>query len=184
MESGTVCLIGFGWNDMNVTIRKAQESDRSVVAELFGEMLDFHSEREPHFTRTSSGHEIYGDGFVKHINEQSSMPLVAEVNGEVVGFALGILRKQPQVYVHRDYGEVNDMAVSATHRHHGIGQALFERLLEWFASQGVSRIEARVATSNEVSSRFWRKLGFEPYLETLVLTTSKHTTEGDGSRPA
>jgi hypothetical protein len=29
------------------------------------------------------------------------------------------------------------------------------------------RLEVRVATTNELSTAFWRKLGFEPYMESL-----------------
>jgi ribosomal protein S18 acetylase RimI-like enzyme len=156
---------------MRVTIRKARRSDRSAVAALFKEMFDFHGQRDAHFTRTESGHEVFGDWFIDQIGQESSMPLVAEVDGEVAGYALGILRKHPQVFLHRDYGEVNDIAVGAKFRRQGTGQALFARMSEWFTSHGITRIEARVATSNEVSSGFWRRLGFTPYLETLVLKT-------------
>jgi ribosomal protein S18 acetylase RimI-like enzyme len=154
---------------MKPTIREAKESDRAPVAELFKEMFDFHGRRNPHFTRTESGHNIFATWFVKQIEEDLSLPLVAEVGGEVVGYSLGIIRKYPSVFTQRDYGEVNDIAVTERCRRQGIGRLLFEETRAWFLSKGIRRIEARVATTNELSSAFWQKMGFRPYLETLVL---------------
>ena len=33
----------------------------------------------------------------------------------------------------------------------------------WFSQRGIDRIEARVAMRNEVSTEFWRKIGYESY---------------------
>lgn len=154
---------------MKPTIREAKESDRARVAELFKEMFDFHGQRDPHFTRTESGHNIFANWFVKQIEEDLSLPLVADVGGEVVGYSLGIIRKHPPVFTRRDYGEVNDIAVTERCRRQGIGQLLFEKTRAWFLYNGIHRIETRVATANELSLAFWQKMGFVPYVETLVL---------------
>jgi len=37
----------------------------------------------------------------------------------------------------------------------------------WFSQRGIDRIEARVAVRNEVSTQFWRKVGYQPYTETV-----------------
>jgi hypothetical protein len=36
-----------------------------------------------------------------------------------------------------------------------------------YDSRGIRRIEVRVAVTNGISTVFWRKMGFQPYLETL-----------------
>lgn len=158
---------------MNLIIRETRPSDRVAVAELFKEMFDFHRQRDPHFTRTDSAHQLFSSWFVKQIEEEGASALVAEVDGKVVGYALGIVRQHPPVFARRTYGEINDIAVSSEYRRRGVGQALFERLQQWFKSRGIERIETRVATSNEVSSTFWRKMGFKLYLETLVKEISE-----------
>jgi ribosomal protein S18 acetylase RimI-like enzyme len=158
---------------MNLIIRKTRQSDLVAVGELFKEMFDFHGQRDPHFTRTESAHQIFSHWFVKQTEEEGASALVAEIDGKVVGYALGIVRQHPRVFARRAYGEINDIAVSSAYQRCGIGQALFESLLEWFKSREIERIETKVATSNEVSSGFWRKMGFKPYLETLVKETSE-----------
>ena len=158
---------------MNLIIREARPSDRVGVGELFKEMFDFHGQRDPHFTRKESAHQIFSHWFVEQIEEKDASALVAEVDGKVVGYALGILRQHPRVFARRAYGEINDIAVSSEYQRCGIGQALFERLQQWFKSREIERLETRVAASNEVSSSFWRKMGFKPYLETLVKEKSE-----------
>ncbi len=49
----------------------------------------------------------------------------------------------------------------------GIGQAMFNQIREWCRGKEIQRIEARVAVTNEISMRFWRKVGLMPYLEIL-----------------
>lgn len=46
---------------------------------------------------------------------------------------------------------------------------LVEAAKGWFASRGLDRLEVRVATTNEVSTVFWRKMGFTAYLESMYL---------------
>ena len=164
---------------MDINIREVKHSDRRVVGELFKEMFDFHGQRDPHFTRTKSGHEIFSAWFVEQISREDSLPLVAEVEGKVVGYALGILRQHPPVFTRRAYGEINDIAVSSDYRRNGVGFALLRKLQDWFKSRNISRLEAKVAVSNKVSSGFWRKMAFRPYLETLVMETSEHADGGD-----
>lgn len=164
---------------MDINIREAKHSDREVVGELFKEMFDFHGKRDPHFTRTKLGHEIFSAWFVEQIDQEDSSPLVAEVDGKVVGYALGILRQHPPVFAKRAYGEINDIAVSSDYRRHGVGFGLLRKLQDWFKSRNISRFEAKVAVSNEVSSDFWRKMAFRPYFETLVMDTSEQSNGGD-----
>jgi GNAT superfamily N-acetyltransferase len=162
-----------GWS---VVIRQAVASDREAVGDLFKEMFDFHKERDPHFSRSNNGHEVFANWFVRQIAESESLPLVAEVEGEVVGYSLGIIRKHSPVFQRRNYGEINDIAVTERYRRLGIGQKFFGRTREWFHSRGIERIEVRVASTNEVSLAFWRKMGFQSYLETLFIEDS--TSDG------
>ncbi|MCA9437597.1 MAG: GNAT family N-acetyltransferase, partial [Candidatus Omnitrophica bacterium] len=54
-------------------------------------------------------------------------------------------------------------------RRKGIGERLFRETVEWFRAKGVDRIELRVVVANEVSTAFWRKMGFAAYMEILRL---------------
>lgn len=89
---------------------------------------------------------------------------MAEVDGRVVGFTNGELARYPPCLEKRDYGYLDNMAIEPEHRRAGLGFALMERALSWFADQGVPTVETRVHLANPVVQGFWKKAGFEPYM--------------------
>jgi ribosomal protein S18 acetylase RimI-like enzyme len=69
--------------------------------------------------------------------------------------------------VNQQYGNLAELAISGKYRRQGVGEQMVEAAMVWFAGQKVERIEVRVAVSNEISTSFWRKMGFSTYLETM-----------------
>jgi ribosomal protein S18 acetylase RimI-like enzyme len=151
------------------TLRPATVSDEGQVAGLFAEIFRFHAQYDPLFTMAEGGGAIYAKWFVKQIGEPDSLALVAESAGTIVGFCLALLRQRSRIHdaAYRQYGEVNDLAVSRGYRRLGIGAALISQAEDWFRTRGVSRIEAKVAVTNPVSAAFWKRNGFRPYLESV-----------------
>ena len=152
-----------------MNIRKASNSDKHRIAELFREMVEFHSQNDPIFTLKESGHEHYAVWFTEQIMIDSALPLVAESDGHIVGFSLSFLRKYPVTWLHENYGEINDISVTREYRRKGIGTKLVNKSIEWFKSKGIKRSEVKIATSNDVSSKFWRRIGMTSYLETMYM---------------
>lgn len=150
-------------------IRNASNSDKRKIAELFKEMVEFHSQNDPIFTLKASGHEIYAEWFIEQIESDSAYPLIAEADGMIVGFSLSFIKKYPATWLYETYGEINDISVTRAYRRKGIGTKLVNKNIEWFKSKGIKRSEVRIATSNEVSSKFWRKIGMTSYLETMYM---------------
>jgi ribosomal protein S18 acetylase RimI-like enzyme len=149
------------------TIRKAGGGDLTAIGELWKEFMDFHKQRDPHFARSADGHECFKDFIAGHMSADTSCVLVAEQDGCVVAYCLATLAKYPPVFENRDYGTVFDLAVARRCRRTGIGEKLYRAVETWFADHRVHRIEIRVAVSNEVSTSFWSKMGFDPYVTTV-----------------
>jgi ribosomal protein S18 acetylase RimI-like enzyme len=148
-------------------IRQAIPEDTAAIVEIWKEFMDFHAVRDRHFTRSVQGHERFADFISGRIVHDASCVVVAEQAQKVVGYCLAVLSHYPPVFLYDTYGMISDLAVSASHRRQGIGQALVEHALAWFAERKISRIELRVAITNEISMAFWRKMGFNPYVEIL-----------------
>ena len=89
------------------------------------------------------------------------------VNDEIVGFLFAERKQYPPCFVKRDHGLISDLAVTADRRRRGIGAALLAEGMAWFASQGLETVEARVLMANPISTSFWQKMGFSPYLQTV-----------------
>ena len=51
---------------------------------------------------------------------------------------------------------------------------------DWFSQRGINRIEARIATRNEVSTKFWRRVGYESYIERMFKQLGDRANGGLG----
>lgn len=153
-------------------VREATQQDVERVVELWGEHVDFHAECDPRFQRVDGSE----DGFAQHmrakLDEADYLLLVAEVEGEVVGFLNGQLLQYPPCFVRREHGFMDNMAVSSRWQRKGIGSALLEKAMAWFAANGVPTVEGKVLLSNPVAMGFWRKTRFQPYMQTIRASTS------------
>jgi diamine N-acetyltransferase len=96
-------------------------------------------------------------------NPESQILLVAESDGEIVGFVFGLLREAPDTpfHVKRRYLLVDNLSVSQKMRGTGVGRALMEQAHEWARSQGVTQIELGVYEFNEGARQFYEALGYK-----------------------
>ncbi len=156
--------------ETDIIIRKAVANDLEDIGELWQEFMDFHRERDLHFTRSSDGHERFKEFLSKHITSDNSRVLVAEKEGHVIGYCLATLAKYPPVFDKLDYGTIFDIAVTERYRRMKIGERMYQTVQSWFSEWGVHRIELRVVVTNEISTAFWRKMGYKPYIETVFKT--------------
>ena len=154
---------------MEIVYRKATEQDIPGIVELWEAFIDFHKARDPFFSRSRQGSGNFGKFILENINKDDAVVYVAEANGAVVAHILASIQNYPPVFEIRKYGLINDLAVTSDYRRKGIGEHLFGLAREWFAEKGMQRIEIEVATSNEVSTSFWEKMAFKPYIEVRYL---------------
>jgi ribosomal protein S18 acetylase RimI-like enzyme len=147
-----------------LVIRKATTADVSGIVPLWKELMDFHKLRDMHFASAPDGEDYYREFITKHLGSTNSCVLVAEYRGGLVGYCLAIQAQLPQVFAHRHYGDIFDLAVTLKYRRLGVGEKLVAEALAWFKSRGLRRVETRVAATNEVSTSFWRKMGFRTFV--------------------
>jgi GNAT superfamily N-acetyltransferase len=148
-------------------VRSATRRDIPAMVGLWEELMEFHRARDPFFTRTDKGPDIFARFVEENIRSEAACVLVAVVDGKIVGYCQGMLDRHPPALAEPDFGQVLDFGVTAEHRRTGIGAQMFQALCDWFRREGVRRIEVRHSTFNEIGARFWPKMGFTPYLQTL-----------------
>lgn len=85
---------------------------------------------------------------------------VAEVGGEVVGFALWFLNFSTWLGRHGVYLE--DLYVRPSHRGQGLGKALLLSLVDVARERGYGRVEWAVLDWNTPAQDFYRSLGAVP----------------------
>jgi len=133
---------------MDVTIRHARKEDCPRLLELVQELASY--ERAPDEVTVTLEHFVQS-GFGAN---PVWWALVAEVNNNIVGFALYYVRystwKGQAMYL-------EDILVTNEMRGKGIGKLLFERLIEEAKEKKFNRIIWQVLDWNESAINFYRK---------------------------
>ena len=145
-------------------IREAKPIDVRAMVALWKELMDFHAQLDPFFTRDENGHLTFVRMLTQLMESAKGLVLVA-VDGElVIGFTqAGITNYSPTVK-NRPFGLIYDTVVDQAYRRRGVGTHLFVRQKQWFAKMGVKRLEVRAMAENPQSNAFWHKMGFAPFL--------------------
>ncbi|MEN8126852.1 MAG: GNAT family N-acetyltransferase [Planctomycetota bacterium] len=149
-------------------IREATKEDVPKILPVWREMMEFHAVRDAHFAICESADQEFAKWISENIVKEDAIVYVAESTKSIVAYCLCLISERPPVCeMKRQYGNLSDLAVAEKYRRDGIGEQIVEQAMEWFRSQGLKRVEVRVAVTNEISTRFWRKMGFSTYLETM-----------------
>lgn len=88
-------------------------------------------------------------------------PVVAELDGEVIGFMLGEVRSG-EFGLEEPTGWIEVLGVDPDHRGQAAGRLMAEALLDHFRQQGVTRVRTLVDEDMEDLRKFFTALGFEP----------------------
>jgi GNAT superfamily N-acetyltransferase len=93
--------------------------------------------------------------------------LVAYEDGETIGMAL-VRLEHPSRMSDELAAELSRVVVRSDRRGSGAGRALIEAAEAWARERGVRTLVASIFIANQDSMRFWRAVGFEPWVERLV----------------
>ncbi len=145
---------------MDVKIRPAEPSDSARILEMLAAIGKLHSEGRP---------DIYCQNLVKYSTEElvaimadeRSPIIVAELDGEVVGYAFMQIKevRGNSALVERRYVYVDDLCVDESSRGHGIGRLLMDGVVDYTRSIGLSKVELNVWEFNESAVRFYERYG-------------------------
>lgn len=132
-------------------LRAAELRDVAPIVALIRELAEF--ERLEHLLQVTPEKlrpHLFGERPVAEA-------MVAEVGGDVVGFALYFINfstflAQPGLYL-------EDLFVRPAHRGAGIGEALLKRLAALAVERGYGRFEWSVLDWNEGAIRFYERMG-------------------------
>ena len=135
-------------------IRRIAPSDVERVVALVQELADYEkAPDECHLTVAQLDTALFGPA-------PALFGHVAEIDGDVVGFALWFLSFSTWRGVHGIYLE--DLFVRPAHRGSGLGKALMTTLARECADQGYGRFEWSVLDWNTPSIDFYRSIGAVP----------------------
>jgi N-acetylglutamate synthase-like GNAT family acetyltransferase len=150
-------------------IRQATVEDVPSILEIWKELMDFHKELDPLYSRSATGHEKFAEHLVKYIQGDESCVFAAIDGEDLVGYCMATISMYPPVLEKQEYGEIDNIVVTERYRRSRIGESLLGEVRKWYREKGIDRMEAKVSKFNRVSTSFWAKMGFKPYMETVFL---------------
>ena len=146
---------------------EARKSDIPAILEIWKELMDFHVPFDSRYTLSDDAEESMGKNLERLIEAEDALVIMAVENTKPLGFGIARIRNYPPVFIKQTCGTIADLAVSSEHRRKGIGELMLKEMLDWFRSQGIDRVELRVASMNTVGYSFWRKHEFTDYMHIM-----------------
>ena len=145
-------------------IRDADSDDLNDVVSLWGMLAQHHEELSDQFALAWDGKRKWSRYLEERFSEISTKLIVAEEEGEIVGFMLCLLAPNTPVFKDRKIGIISDVYVLEERRRKGVTKSMLNRAVKWFEKNKVRSIQLGVAHDNFEARAAWRQVGFEPYM--------------------
>lgn len=150
-----------------IEIRRATQSDLPKVQQLWLEMMEYHLSLDPRFELAHDSKEAYLEYLHSIIDNYDYAIFIAEADGEVTGYTIGLILTNPAVFSLARYGFIAEMMVTATHQRSGIGNYLWTHIRRWFYRRGISVIQLNVSPHNQRGYNFWKRVGCTEFLHIM-----------------
>ena len=111
----------------------------------------------PATARTAQG---YGSFLGSQLENPDVIVLVAEENGEVIGYTYAGVEGFDYMSLRGPAGVLYDVVVDPSYRGRGVGRTLVEETLKLLKDKGVPRVVLSTAERNPVAQRLFARAGF------------------------
>ena len=148
-----------------LNIRQAHTGDISTLKKLQIQLHEYHQANLPDDFLSPDEIEQNID-LHKIIESESSIFLVAENEGHLVGFIFGELwDRKSWTLKQRKIASIEQIAVDSSFRNQGVGLRLIEAFEERVISKGGEELWLEVYSFNEAALSLYRKAGIEPKIQ-------------------
>jgi len=127
-------------------------------------LAQHHEELSDQFALAWDGKRKWARYLEERFSEISTKLIVAEEEGEIVGFMLCLLSPNTPVFKDRKIGVISDVYVLEERRRKGVTKSMLNRAIKWFEKNKVRSVQLGVAFDNFEARAAWRQVGFEPYI--------------------
>jgi GNAT superfamily N-acetyltransferase len=162
---------------MTITVRPARSEDAEALGRMGAALVRQHHGFDPQrFMLTDDVEAGYRWWLGKEMKSKRAVVLVAERDGEVIGYTYGTVEERDWSTLRDRCGGLHDIWVDEAARGTGAGRMLAEATVQRFAELGVPRVILMSAAKNEGAQRFFARLGWRP---TMVEMTREIPEPGD-----
>ena len=144
------------------TIRPVAPTDLPAIGRLGALLVRLHHDFDPKrfLPATPRTEHAYASFLGTQLEEPNVVVLVAERDGEVLGYTYAGVEGYDYMALRGPAGVLYDIVVDPAHRGHGIGRMLLDATLAALAARGAPRVVLSTAERNEPAQRLFARAGF------------------------
>lgn len=146
-------------------IRDMEDADREAVIDLIWQLNLYEDQisrdRAPSRKAASAGLAANR----RRMSEHGGAELVAEIDGQVVGYLLCVI-ESADAYIRERYSMhayIAELVIAEGHRGHGLGQKMIAAAEDYARARGMPSIFIGVLAGNEPADRLYGHLGYRTY---------------------
>jgi ribosomal protein S18 acetylase RimI-like enzyme len=144
-----------------LTVRPAARADMPAVARLAAALVRQHHAFDPRrFLCIEPMEPGYSRWLTRELDNEEAIVLVAEEDGEILGYAYAALVPRDWNSLLDACGTLHDVYVAEEARGRGIGSALVEDVTARLRALGAPRLVLHAAAQNAAAQRLFERLGF------------------------
>jgi len=146
----------------NIVVRPAVPADLPSIARLGVMLVRIHHEFDTlrFIAATPATERGYREFLGSQLSNADSVVLVAEQEGEVVGYTYAGLEGWDYMTLRAPAGMLHDILVDPAHRGFGIGHLLLDATIAELKLRGAPRVVLSTASENEGAQRMFAAAGF------------------------
>ena len=147
---------------MTVAIRPATAADMAAVGRLGALLVRTHHEFDPErfIAATPQTERGYGSYLRGQIKDADVSVLVADCEGEVIGYTYASIEGYDYMSLRGPAGVLHDIVVDPGHRAAGVGRLLLDATIAALEARGAPRVVLSTAARNEPAQRLFTRAGF------------------------
>jgi ribosomal protein S18 acetylase RimI-like enzyme len=149
---------------VKTTIRPAVAADADGITRTYMESAEYHAQLDPERCWIPAAEAIsarYRQGRQHPQDGGQAITLVAELNGEIVGFVDARLERSPDPMLREfDYCHIAEIAVSSRQQNRGIGGLLLQAAEDWGRRAGAEFASLDYLSANTRAGALYHRMGY------------------------
>lgn len=141
-------------------IRRAKKEDIARLLDLLSQVLEIHAKLRPDLFM--SGTTKYNQEQLEEMINNDTKPIyVAIINDYVVGYAMCQIRVPTSNMYPIKVFHLDDLCVDGKYRKQGIGEALYQKVVETAKENNCYEVTLNVWPGNDAALKFYEKMGMK-----------------------
>lgn len=147
---------------MNIVIRKATIEDLGSISKLNKELFEYEEKYGDEYNLDWTYSEGAQSYFKRRIESEKGIVLVAEVDGEVVGYMLSFIADYPY-RLPATIVEIENTFVREEFRGKGLGKKFADETKKIAKEKGAKRLKVIAAFKNTRGIKFYHSIGLQDF---------------------